>query len=306
MKRALVIGTRGSLLAKTQAQQIADSLSASHPELAVRLEIIKTTGDRITDAPLSRIGGKGLFTKELEVALIENKIDLAVHSLKDLPTDLPDGLGLGAVPKREVPFDALVCAKWSALDELPAGARLGTSSLRRAAQIRALRPDIQLEDLRGNIDTRIGRVLNGDIDAAILACAGLKRIGRGDMIRQELPLAAMVPAVGQGALAIEIRCEDMETTDLLAAIHDPASAAAVFAERALLAELEGGCQVPIGAYARLEGGRLHLTACVCSLDGTILLRTEAEGDSASPELLGRTAAQELIVQGAAELIAAAR
>lgn len=306
MRKEIIIASRGSQLALTQSNTVAGWLRDLEPGLEVRIEIFSTAGDRILDTPLSRLGAKGIFTKELEAAMLDGRADLAVHSLKDLPTKLPEGLVLAAVPPREDPRDALICARHPSLQALPKGSRIGTSSLRRTAQLRALRPDLEVVDLRGNIDTRIRKILEGDLDAGILACAGLHRMGRADVIREVLGPDIMVSAVGQGALGIEAREHDSELLELLERLGDPGAEAETRAERTLLAILEGGCQVPIGALARVDGPRLSLTACVASLDGTTLLKTQGEGDAGNPEELGRRAAEDLIRQGAGEIIAVIR
>lgn len=306
MKSRLVIGSRGSLLARTQSEWIAARLRNIHPGLDVVIEIISTKGDRILDTPLAQIGDKGLFTLELETALLDGGIDLAVHSLKDLPTSLPDGLALGAVPEREIPHDALVAPKWPSLDALPAGAKVGTSSLRRAAQLRAYRPDLDVVNLRGNIDTRIAKVHDGVVDAAILACAGIHRLGRREEIAQIIDPAVMIPAVSQGALGLEVRAGDGETAAVLAPLQHAATAAAVTAERRVLAVLEGGCQVPLGAHARVHGGALSLIACVCSLDGAEVIRCAVDGSAADPVVAGDEAARLLLDQGAGRIIAGIR
>lgn len=306
MISTLTIGSRGSKLALTQTNHIADAIRRLRPGLEVRIEIIKTTGDRILDAPLAKIGGKGLFTKELEVAMIDRLIDLAVHSMKDLPTELPEGLCIGAVPPRVTPNDALVCSKFESIESLPAGARVGTSSLRRIAQLRAVRPDLNIVDLRGNVDTRIGKVADGELDAAILACAGLQRIGRADAIRQVISEDVMISAAAQGALGLEIREDDEDLKAILAELNDLASAREVEAERTLLGALGGGCQVPIGARASVEGGNLHLLACVCSLDGNTLIRTSRMGSVDNPHELGMRVASELLQRGADAIVASIR
>lgn len=306
MRKEIIIASRGSQLALTQSNTVAGWLRELEPGLEVHIEIFSTAGDRILDTPLSRLGGKGIFTKELEAAMLDGRADLAVHSLKDLPTKLPEGLVLAAVPPREDPRDALICARYPSLQALPKGSRVGTSSLRRTAQLRALRPDLEVVDLRGNIDTRIRKILEGDLDAGILACAGLHRMGRADVIREVLGPDVMVSAVGQGALGIEAREHDSELLELLERLGDPGAEAETRAERTLLAILEGGCQVPIGALARVDRPRLSLTACVASLDGTTLLKTQGEGDASHPEELGRRAAEDLIRQGAGEIIAVIR
>lgn len=306
MSARLTLGTRGSRLALVQTEGVAEALRAAFPDLEVRVEIIHTRGDKILDAPLAQIGGKGLFTRELELALLDGRIDAAVHSLKDVPTQLPPGLALGAVPRRESPFDAMVAPNCRSLHDLPRGARVGTSSLRRRAQLLAIRRDLEVVNLRGNIDTRLRKVSGGEVHAAVLAKAGLLRLGRADVIACELPVSTIVPAPGQGALGLEVREGDDSVLRLLASLADPRATAETAAERACLAALEGGCQVPIGALAQLAGERLLLTACVCSLDGGHVLRTTVEGHPDRASEAGERAARDLIVKGAGELIAAIR
>ncbi len=304
MRPAVTIGSRGSMLALAQTEHVAVLLRSAAVGLAVKIDVITTTGDRVLDKPLAAIGGKGLFTEELETALRDGSIDLAVHSLKDLPTETPDALCVGAVPKRATPNDALVCAKWARLEELPDGARVGTSSLRRKAQLLALKPGLDVVDIRGNIDTRIAKVLDRqEMDAAILACAGLERIGRMDVVAEILSPEVMLPAPGQGALGIQARVDDDELLDLLIQISDPCADAETAAERAMLAALGGGCQVPIGALARTGGDVLTLSGCVCSLDGTQVLRAEVSGPASDAETLGNQAAQELLAAGADAIVA---
>ena len=291
----LVIASRGSQLALWQARWVAAQLTAAgHP---CRIEIIKTTGDKITDVPLAKVGTKGLFTKEIEEALLDGRAHLAVHSLKDLPTELPEGLVLAAVPEREDPRDAVVGKK---LADLPEGARVGTSSLRRAAQLRQLRPGLQVESVRGNLDTRLRKLDEGQYDAILLAAAGLKRLGWGDRIAEILPPEQMCPAVGQGALAIET-CAGFEGVAMLD--HDDTHAA-VMAERAVLGALGGGCQVPIGAYATVSGGRIHVLAIVAAPDGTKVIRAEAEGASAEAAQIGARLAADLLQRGARQILEA--
>ena len=249
MKAILKIGTRKSLLALWQSNYIADSLRREYPECEVVLEKIVTKGDKILDAPLAQIGGKGLFTKEIEEALLTGKIDFAVHSLKDMPTVLPDGLCLTAITERATAGDAFVSNKYASLKDLPAGAVVGTSSLRRKAQLLALRPDLVCQDLRGNVDTRLRKLDEGMYDAVILAAAGLERLGHGDRITELLPVSAVMPAVGQGALAIECRADDQETRAMLDFLNHLPTVQATNAERALLGLVEGGCQVPLGVHA---------------------------------------------------------
>jgi len=294
----LAIGTRGSQLALRQARWVAERLAeAGEPS---RLEIIRTTGDKIADAPLARIGGKGLFTKEIEEALLEGRIDLAVHSLKDLPTELPAGLRLAAVPPREDPRDALVGAR---LADLPEGARVGTSSLRRSAQLRALRPDLRIEPVRGNLDTRLRKLEEGRYDALVMAAAGLKRMGWQERISEYLPAEWICPAPGQGALAIETRA-DGEAARICSALEDAAARAEVTAERAVLAGLGGGCQVPVGAYAEFREGRLAIRAAVISPDGSRVIRAEAEGPAAQAAELGGELARRLLERGARAVLEA--
>src|SRR5438105_4175481 len=273
----LTIASRGSQLALWQARWVAGQLAARGHE--TRIEIIKTTGDKITDVPLAKVGTKGLFTKEIEEALLDGRADLAVHSLKDLPTELPEGLVLAAVPEREDPRDAVVGKR---LADLPHGSRVGTSSLRRSAQLRKLRPDLVIESVRGNLDTRLRKLDEGQYDAILLAAAGLKRLGWADRIAEILPVEQMCPAVGQGALAIETRATG-SGYDACALLDHAETRAAVTAERALLSALGGGCQVPIGAHAAVAAGRVHLVAVVASPDGATLVRALGElavGDAA--------------------------
>ena len=292
----LVIASRGSQLALWQARWVESRLAVLGMES--RIEIIRTTGDKITDVPLAQVGGKGLFTKEIEEALADGRADLAVHSLKDLPTELPEGLVLAAVPEREDPRDAIVGAT---LAELPAGARVGTSSLRRAAQLRRLRPDLAIESIRGNLDTRLRKLDEGRYRAIVLAAAGLKRLGWAARIAEILPPEVMCPAVGQGALAIETTGPGRAA---VRALDDPATHAAVVAERGLLAALGGGCQVPIGAHAEVAGGRLSMFAVVCSPDGAALVRGASEGDVRDAETIGRDLGAVLLGRGARAILEA--
>ena len=292
----LVIASRGSQLALWQARWVQQQLAQAGQES--RIEIIKTTGDKITDVPLAQVGTKGLFTKEIEEALLEKRADLAVHSLKDLPTELPKGLVLAAVPVREDPRDAVVGRK---LADLARGATVGTSSLRRAAQLRKLRPDLVIEPVRGNVDTRLRKLDEGQYGAIVLAAAGLKRLGWGGRIAEVLPPEVMCSAVGQGALAIETRSEGAGH-DACAGLEDAATRAAVTAERGVLAALGGGCQVPIGAYARVDGARLHLLAIVASPDGTEVVRGQSEGAISEAANLGRALGQELLDRGARQIL----
>jgi len=292
----LVIASRGSQLALWQARWVSAQLAALGHEC--RIEIVKTTGDKITDVPLAKVGTKGLFTKEIEEALLEGRADLAVHSLKDLPTELPEGLVLAAVPEREDPRDAVV---GSLLADLPRGAKVGTSSLRRSAQLRRLRPDLVIESVRGNLDTRLRKLGEGKYDAILLAAAGLKRLGWGGRIAEILPVETMCPAVGQGALAIETRAAGAGH-DAARGMDHAETRAAVFAERGVLGALGGGCQVPIGAYATVDGGRLRLLALVASPDGGEVVRGEAEGAASEAESLGRALGRELLDRGARRIL----
>ncbi len=298
----IVIGSRGSDLALTQTNYIADRLRALSPDLEVAVEIISTKGDRVTDVPLAQVGGKGVFTKELEVALLDGTIDLAVHSLKDLPTELPGGLALGAVPERENPTDALISASGVGLMELPQGAKVGTSSTRRQVQLRACRPDLQLLDLRGNVPTRLKKLHSEGLDAIVLATSGLIRLGLEAHITAHMKPEHMLSAVGQGALGIEIRENDPVLGPLVAQLHDRETAAATTAERTLLDALGGGCQVPLGALATVSGDVLTLQACACSPDGSQVIRATESGSIDAPEALGRTVAQSLIDGGASAFI----
>lgn len=294
----LVIASRGSQLALWQARWVEGQLTARGHQC--RIEIIKTTGDKITDVPLAKVGTKGLFTKEIEEALLDGRADLAVHSLKDLPTELPEGLVIAAVPEREDPRDAVVGKR---LDELPRGARVGTSSLRRSAQLRKLRPDLLIESVRGNVDTRLRKLDEGQYDSILLAAAGLKRLGWGARIAEILPADAMCSAVGQGALAIETRAAG-PGFDAVRVLDHAATHAAVAAERGVLAALGGGCQVPIGAHATVEGRRVRLLGVVVSPDGTELVRAQAEGAVEEAEALGRRLGAELLAKGAQRILEA--
>jgi hydroxymethylbilane synthase len=296
-KTTLRIGTRGSLLALQQSQWVRDTLMHRWPGLTVELQIIKTTGDKIQDVPLAKVGGKGLFVKEIEDALLAREVDLAVHSMKDVPALLPNGLIIAAIPAREDPRDVLVTRGVRSLKELPPQAKLGTSSLRRSAQVRALRPDLQVENLRGNLDTRLRKVEEGQYDAIILAAAGLHRMGWQARITQYLEPDEFLPAVGQGALGIEARADDDEVLGRLEPLHDPDTEVAVAAERSFLKELEGGCQVPIGGYARVTGEIVDFTGLVASVDGLVLLRRAGKAPVAEAAELGRRIALEILAAG---------
>jgi hydroxymethylbilane synthase len=303
------LGTRASPLARWQADWVAGRLRESGVE--VELVHITTQGDQVQTGPIGAIGGTGVFTKEIQRALLDDRIDLAVHSLKDLPTDPVEGLCLAAVPPREAPGDALVCSQHVGrapitFDNLPPGARLGTGSVRRRAQLWHARPDLRMEDVRGNVDTRLRKLDEGQYDALVLAEAGLRRLGLADRITQVLPKSLILPAVGQGALGLEARVDDATTRACLAPLDDPDTHASVLAERALLAALRGGCLAPVGAWGRVEDGALHLTAAVMSGDGQTRLMANAVGQPADAANLGRDVAANLLDQGAAELIRNAR
>lgn len=289
----LRIGSRGSQLALWQANHIS-ALLRQHGH-KVEIEILKTTGDKITDVALAKVGTKGMFTKEIEEALAHGRVDLAVHSLKDLPTEVPDGFEIAAITEREDPRDVFCSGKYKSIDDLPCGARVGTSSLRRQAQLKALRPDLDIHPLRGNVDTRLRKLEAGDYDAVILAAAGLNRLGKTELVRQVIPAEIMCPAAGQGALAIEIRAGDSVTRQHLAFLDDDAARVTTTCERALLNKLGGGCQVPIGAFAELRERRLHLQAIVARPDGSKLLRESQ--DSSDPVQLGEAVGQVLLLRG---------
>ncbi len=295
----ITIGSRGSQLALWQAHWVESRLRAAGAEC--RIEIIKTTGDKITDVPLNKVGGKGLFTKEIEDALLAATVDVAVHSLKDMPTELPAGLTLQAVPEREEVRDAMVGRK---LAELAPGARVGTSSLRRSSQLRASRPDLIVENIRGNLDTRLRKLDEGQFDAIMLAGAGLRRLGWADRIAELLPEETCCPAVGQGALAIETRDDDGPASALCRTLNNHEARIAVTAERALLGALGGGCQVPIGANGRVSDGRLVLIAIVAAPDGSRIVRGRREGLSNDAAMLGADLAQELLANGGREILEA--
>jgi len=296
--RTLRIGTRGSLLAKWQAEYVRKQLFAAtgrEPEIV----IIKTAGDKMQQAPLTQIGGKGIFIKELEEALLEETIDLAVHSVKDVPTDVPSRLMFPAVCKRD---DVRDCLVGSTLANLRHGARVGTSSLRRQAQLRHLRPDLDMRDLRGNVDTRLRKVESGEYEAVMVSKAGLDRLGLGQRISEVLSPDVCMPAVGQGAIAVECRLRDSEAGDLLAPLDDAETRAAIIAERALLSALQGGCQVPMGAWARLERGELMMDACVCSVDGGQYVKQRATAPPDQAAQLGEHMARLLIEAGARTIL----
>jgi hydroxymethylbilane synthase len=300
----LTIGSRGSKLALFQANWSKSKLEAAHSDLRVAIKIIKTSGDVFLDAPLSQIGGKGLFTKEIEDALLDGVIDLAVHSLKDLPTVLPAGLSLAAVSSREDARDAFLSNEYRNLDALPKGAKVGTSSLRRQSQLLRLRRDLEVANLRGNLETRIRKLDERQYDAILLACAGLDRLGYQDRIVERLSVEQLCPAVGQGALAIEIREMDDETRNRLQSLHHAPTHSAVTAERAFLRRLGGGCQVPIAGHAWIEDSRLEMLGVVASTDGRQMFRDQASGSIERADALGAQLAERLLASGASEILKA--
>jgi len=297
----LRIGSRGSALALWQAEFVRDWL-AREAGAAAEIVSIRTAGDHFQQGSVAKIGLKGVFIKEIEDALLAGQVDLAVHSLKDVPTEIPAGLSLVAVPLREDARDCLVSRSGAGLMALPRAALVGTSSLRRQAQLRRARPDLAVVELRGNVDTRLRRVEEGAMDAALLAYAGIKRLKQEARVAEVLSAEVMLPAVGQGALAIEARADDRNLAALLAPLEHGATRTAVSAERAVLAALEGGCQVPLGAWGRVENGRLVLDACVCAVDGSEIVRDRAEGAIERPEALGRALGEKLLAAGADRLL----
>jgi hydroxymethylbilane synthase len=301
--KALRIGTRGSLLAKWQAESVRKQLFAA-TGVEAEIVIIRTAGDKLQQAPLTQIGGKGIFIKELEEALLDESIDLAVHSVKDIPTDTPSRLGFPAVCKRADVRDCLVSANGVSLANLRQGARVGTGSLRRQAQLLHLRPDLDFRDLRGNVDTRLRKVESGEYEAIILAKAGLDRLGLSQRIVETLAPEVCMPAVGQGAIAVEARLKDAEVAALLAALDDGETRTAIIAERALLAAMQGGCQVPMGAWARMERGEFVMEACVCSVDGAQYIKERVSGSPEQPAQLGEQLAQKLLEAGALDILQA--
>lgn len=300
--RKLRVGTRGSLLARTQTGMVVERLQAANPQVTIEIQIIQTTGDVQRDVPFAQVGTKGMFVKEIEQALLDGTIDVGVHSLKDMPSELPEGLELACVPAREDPLDALLSRGGLTFARLPLHAVVGTSSLRRKAQLHALRPDLRVEELRGNLDTRMRKLDAGHYDAILLAVAGLNRLGLGERITERLAPDICVPAAGQGALALETRCGDAETLSLLQAVHDPISAATVTAERAFLAALGGGCSIPAGALASVQGTRLHLIGLIAAPDGSVVLRAERTGDLSEAAQIGAELSATLLAQGGRDLL----
>jgi len=300
---AIKMGTRGSALALAQARWVAAQISGRYPDQRVELIIIKTTGDKLHDIPLAQVGGKGLFIKEIEEALLAGEVDLAVHSLKDMPALIPQGLMLGAVPQREDGRDALISERYASLAEIPAGGRLGTGSLRRRAQLLHLRPDLEVVALRGNVDTRLKKMATLGLDGLILAAAGLNRLGLTQVKRTILPETEMLPAVGQGALGLEVRTGDNRLRELIGFLEHPPTRVAVTAERAFLARLEGGCVVPVAAHGRVEGDSLLLTALISDPDGQRLLRDSIKGSWEDAAFMGGHLADRLLDRGGREILA---
>lgn len=298
----LFIATRKSPLAMWQAEFVKAQLLQQHPQLAIELIGMSTQGDVLLDVPLAKIGGKGLFIKELEEQMLAGKAQLAVHSMKDLPAVLPEGFAVGAVMARHNPLDAFVSNTYASLDELPQGAIVGTSSLRRKSQLLAVRPDLQLHDLRGNIHTRMRKLDEGQYDAIILAAAGLERMDMPERIRSVIPAEVCLPAVAQGALAIEVLANDASTQGFVDCLNDETTLACVRAERAMNAALEGGCQVPIGSYAIWQGEQIWLRGLVASLDGKTIIRGERKGSAADAQAMGEDLAQELLANGAKSIL----
>lgn len=302
MNKTVAIGTRDSELALWQTRWVKERLEKSLPGVRFAIKSLKTTGDRILHLPLAKIGDKGLFTKELDNALLRGEIDLAVHSLKDLPTLIPEGLAVGAVTERWDARDALISRNGEMLGNLPTGARIATGSLRRRAQLLNFRPDVQVVDLRGNLNTRFRKFEQGDWEAMILAVAGIERLGWQQRISEKIPLEIMLPAVGQGSFAVVCRGNDAHIREIVATVNHRPSEIAARAERAFLRALEGGCQVPIGAFARVEGAAVHLSGCVCSLDGRRVFRGERSGDVGNPEDAGLALANHLLEMGARQIL----
>jgi hydroxymethylbilane synthase len=297
------IGTRGSKLAMTQSTWVKKQIEAKHEDVRVELVRIKTRGDKILDSPLSLIGGKGLFVKEIEEALVRGDVDLAVHSMKDVPSEIPEGLELGVFPEREDPRDAFISFQYKGIDDLPEGSRVGTSSLRRGAQLLHRHPDLELVPVRGNVDTRLRKLESGEFDSLVLASAGLRRLGLEKRISQILPTHEMLPAVAQGALGLEMRRDNGDLFKVLSFLNHGPTEVTIRAERAFLKELEGGCQVPIAGHASVEGKDLVLSGMVAEPDGTRLIRDDISGDRDRPEELGTELAGRLLQQGADRILA---
>ncbi|MFH1984108.1 MAG: hydroxymethylbilane synthase [Pseudomonadota bacterium] len=302
MERPLRIGTRGSKLALWQANWVRDRLTEAHPGTDITLTVIKTKGDKILDVPLAQVGGKGLFVKEIEEALLDGTVDLAVHSMKDMPADIPDGLIIGPIPQREVPFDVLISASGAALKDLSNGAVIGTSSLRRGAQLRHSRPDVRILPLRGNLDTRLRKLDAGEMDAIVLAAAGVRRLGLAARISETLAPAVMLPAVAQGALCIEVRRDDPDTAAALAFLDHPESTIAVTGERAFLHRLGGSCQVPVAGHATIENDIIIMAGLVAELDGSRIIRAARRGPARRCREIGIELAESLLNDGADDIL----
>jgi hydroxymethylbilane synthase len=302
MATSVVIGTRGSKLALWQAEWVRSAIRQRFPGVAVELSVIKTQGDKILDVPLAKVGGKGLFVKEIEDALLQGRADVAVHSMKDMPSEIPAGLVIGAVPERETPTDVLLSRNGLPLRELPAGSVIGTSSLRRAAQLRHLRPDLEVVPLRGNVETRIRKLDTDPLAAVVLAAAGIKRLGLEHRVTEHLDDERMLPAVGQGALCIEVREQDPRVGPMVAALDHPATRTVVSGERAFLKRLQGGCQVPIAGHGRLDGAFFTLTGLVADVDGGTVIKHRLSGPASSAERIGIELAEILLSRGADEIL----
>jgi len=303
-KKIIRIATRQSPLALWQAEHVAALLTQAFPDVTAQLVKMVTRGDKILDAPLAKVGGKGLFVKELEEGMLSGDADIAVHSMKDVPIEFPVGLHLAAILEREDPSDAFVSNRFKNLADLPINARIGTSSLRRECQLKELFPGAEVIPLRGNVNTRLAKLDAGDYDAIILASAGLKRLGLADRITQALPVSVSLPAVGQGAIGIECRVDDLEINQMLSALHDKTTGLCVSAERAMNTRLNGGCQVPIAGFAVLENGQIFMRGLVGHPDGSVLYRSESTGLAADVETIGRNIAEDLLAQGADKILKA--
>ena len=302
MATPVVIGTRGSKLALWQAEWVRSAIRQRFPGVTVELSVIRTQGDKILDVPLAKVGGKGLFVKEIEDALLQGRADVAVHSMKDMPSEIPAGLVIGAVPERETPTDVLISRYGLPLREIPAGGVIGTSSLRRAAQLRHLRPDLEVVPLRGNVETRIRKLDTDPLAAVVLAAAGIKRLGLEHRVTEHLDDERMLPAVGQGALCIEIREQDPRVGPMVAALDHPATRTVVSGERAFLKRLQGGCQVPVAGHGRLDGAHFTLTGLVADVDGSTLIKHRLSGPASAAERIGIELAEILLNRGADEIL----
>jgi len=302
MNKTLKIATRKSPLALWQAEHVKARLESLYPDLSVELVKMTTKGDQILNSPLSKIGGKGLFIKELEVGMMEGEADIAVHSMKDVPYEIPQGFELGAILERENPFDAFVSNNFASVDELPQGAKVGTCSQRRIVQLKSIRPDLEILDLRGNVNTRLKKLDDGEYDAIILACAGLIRLGFEDRIKQQIPADTSLPAVGQGAVGIEIRENDQEIIDIIKPLIDEETSSRVIAERAMNARLEGGCSVPIAGFATLDDNKLSLTGMVGNVESGEMIKQKISGNKDNAEALGIELADKMLELGAREVL----